>query len=89
MYASDKIAIGDCDRCGFTLKLKELKFLTVNNKVTKTRVCPSCFESDHPQYQLGKLKVFDPQAVQDPRPADNLDRALTPAVIPTTGDLLY
>jgi hypothetical protein len=88
-FATGKIALGDCDRCGFTFKLKELKFLTIRMKATKIRVCPECFESDHPQFKLGTMKIFDPQALQDPRPADNADRVLTPPVSPTTGDLLY
>ena len=88
-YAVGKISLGDCDRCGFTYKLKELKFLTIRMNRTKIRVCPECWEKDHEQYKLGTFPVFDPQAVQDPRPADNSDRVLTPAVSPTSGDFLY
>jgi len=88
-YASENKAIGDCDRCGVTRPLKELKFLTIRMKKTNIRVCSDCFEADHPQYKLGTFKVIDPQALQDPRPPDNADRALTPAATNTPGDLLY
>ena len=88
-FASEKRAIGNCDRCDSTYPLKELKFLVIRMKKTNLRVCPSCFEVDHPQYKLGTFKVIDPQALQNPRPANNSDRTLTPAVSPTTGDFLY
>jgi len=88
-FASEKKAIGDCDRCGITWPLKKLKFLTIRMKRTNIRVCPDCWEADHPQYQLGTFKVFDPQALRNPRPANNDDRTLTPEVSPTTGNFLY
>ena len=87
-FASDKTAIGLCDRCGITYPLKELKYLTIRLKRTNWRVCPSCFEPDHPQFKLGTFKIFDPQALKNPRPADNSDRTLIPAAT-THGDKLY
>ena len=75
-FASEKIAVGDCDRCGITYPLKKLKFLTIRMKRTNIRVCPDCYEADHPQYKLGTFKITDPQALKNPRPADNSDRAL-------------
>jgi len=79
-FASEKHAIGNCDRCDNTYPLKKLKFLTIRMKITNIRVCPDCFEADHPQYKLGTFKVFDPQALENPRPAKNDDRILIPAV---------
>ena len=67
-YAVGKRAIGECDRCGFRYKLKELKKLTINEAVVDLKVCPTCWEPDHPQNLLGKYPVRDPQAVRDPRP---------------------
>jgi len=32
------------------------------------KVCPTCWEEDHPQLQLGMYPVEDPQAVLEPRP---------------------
>ena len=67
-FASGKHSIAECDRCGFRFKLKQLKKLTIKTKNVNIMVCPSCFEQDHPQLQLGLFPVFDPQAVRDPRP---------------------
>jgi len=90
MFASEKRSLGDCDRCGITWELKKLKFLTIRMRKTNIRVCPDCWEKDHPQHKQGTFKIFDPQALKNPRPADNADRTLTPAATqPTPGDLLY
>lgn len=78
MFASEKFSLGECDVCGFTRPLKTLKFLTIRMKRTNLRACPDCWTVDHPQYKLGTFKVFDPQALQNPRPARNDDRTLVP-----------
>lgn len=78
-FASEKRAIGDCDRCGFTFPLKKLKFLIIRMKHVPLRVCPACWEKDHPQYKQGTFKIVDPQALKNPRPADNSDRVLISA----------
>jgi len=67
-FASGKNAISQCDRCNFRYKLKELKTQTVKTKPYKIKVCPSCWDPDQPQLQLGMYPVDDPQAVRDPRP---------------------
>jgi hypothetical protein len=67
-WASGKHSIAQCDRCNFRYKLKELKTQTVKTKPFKIKVCPSCWDPDQPQLQLGMYPVDDPQAVQDPRP---------------------
>ena len=67
-FSSGKNAIAECDRCGFRYKLAELKPLTIKTKVTNIIVCPSCWEPDQPQLQLGMYPVNDPQAVRNPRP---------------------
>jgi len=67
-FASGKNAIAECDRCGFRYKLTELKPLTIKTKITSIIVCPSCWEPDQPQLQLGMYPVSDPQAVRSPRP---------------------
>jgi hypothetical protein len=67
-FASGKYAIAECDRCAQRYKLKELKTQTVKTKPFKVKVCPSCWDPDHPQLQLGMYPVDDPQAVQEPRP---------------------
>ena len=67
-FSSGKNAIAQCDRCGFRFKLKELKSEVVKTKLYNVRVCPSCWDPDHPQLQLGMYPVEDPQAVRNPRP---------------------
>lgn len=67
-FASGKIAIADCDRCGQRYKLKELKKEVVKTKITGLLVCPECWSPDHPQLQLGMYPVNDPQGLRDPRP---------------------
>ena len=89
MFASEKRALGVCDRCGLSYPLKELKYQVIRQRATKWRVCRECLDKDHPQLMQGTFKVFDPQAVKDPRPENNNDRTLTPAVSPTTGNFLY
>lgn len=48
--------------------LKELKKQVVKTKLYSIKVCPSCWDPDHPQLQLGMYPVNDPQAVREPRP---------------------
>lgn len=67
-FASGKKAIAECDRCGFRYKLKQLKRLTIKTKTTNILVCPTCWEKDHPQLQIGMYPVDDPQALRNPRP---------------------
>jgi hypothetical protein len=67
-FSSGKYSIAECDRCGFRYKLKELKSLTIKTKNVNILVCPTCWEPDQPQLQLGMYPVNDPQAVRNPRP---------------------
>ena len=66
-FASGKNAISECDRCGFRYKLKELMKLTIKTKQVNILVCPTCWEPDQPQLQLGMYPVDDPQALRNPR----------------------
>lgn len=67
-FASGKWAISQCDRCGFRYKLKQLRRLVIKTKNVNILVCPTCWEPDQPQLQLGMYPVDDPQALRDPRP---------------------
>ena len=67
-YASGKNSIAECDRCGQRYKLKELKKQVLKTKLYNIKVCPSCWDPDQPQLQLGMYPISDPQAVRDPRP---------------------
>ena len=66
-FSSGKYAIAQCDRCGFRYKLSQLKTLVIKTKEINIRVCPECWEVDHPQLKLGMHPVNDPQAVRNPR----------------------
>ena len=66
-FASGKIAIAMCDRCGFQYQLKQLKTLIIKTKNVNLLVCPECWEPDQPQLSLGMYPVDDPQALRNPR----------------------
>jgi hypothetical protein len=67
-FASGRIAIAECDVCGFRYKLRQLKFVMVDGKPTGIKACPECWDPEQPQDRLGQFPVNDPQAIRDPRP---------------------
>jgi hypothetical protein len=67
-FTSGRIAIAECDRCGFRFKLKQLKKETVKTKERNLLVCMTCWSPDHPQLMLGMYPIEDPQALRNPRP---------------------
>jgi hypothetical protein len=67
-YASGKYAIAECDRCAQRYMLKDLKKEVIKTHLYQIKVCPSCWDPDHPQLSLGLYPVNDPQAVREPRP---------------------
>lgn len=71
-FASEKRAAGICDRCGFRYPLKDLKTYKIMGKIINSRVCPSCWDADHPQNWIGIIgtakAASDPQALRDSRP---------------------
>lgn len=67
-FAAGKVAIASCDRCGFQYQLKQLKTLVIKTKNINIKVCPECWEQDHPQLQLGMYPVEDAIALRNPRP---------------------
>lgn len=66
-YSSGKFAISECDRCGQQFKLKKLKTEIIKTKRYELKVCPECWDPDHPQLLLGMYPVEDPQALRGPR----------------------
>lgn len=76
-FASEKRAIALCDRCAFKYPLKKLRPYVVLGKIINQRVCPSCWEIDHPQNWVGiigsRKAADDPQALRNPRPDTNLN----------------
>ena len=66
-FASGKIAIAMCDRCGFRYRLRDLQKLIIKTKQINLLVCNTCWDPDQPQLQLGMYPVDDPQALRNPR----------------------
>lgn len=67
-YAKGEYAYGYCDRTGFRYSLRDLVYEVQNGVRTGLRVGRDVFDPDQPQNSLGKVKIFDPQALKNPRP---------------------
>lgn len=63
-FASGKFAIAMCDRCGQQFKLAKLNTEIIKQRRYELRVCPECWDPDHPQLMLGTFPVDDPQALR-------------------------
>lgn len=63
-FASGKYSIAMCDRCGQQFKLKKLRTEIIKQRKYELRVCPECWDPDHPQLMLGTFPVDDPQALR-------------------------
>jgi hypothetical protein len=66
-FASGRIAIAECDRCGGQYKLKQLREEVIKQRKYQLLVCPECWDPDQPQLMLGTFPVDDPQALRNPR----------------------
>ena len=67
-FASQRNSISCCDQCGFQVKRKTLRALTIKGRPTEILVCKACWVKENPQIYTGMYPVYDPQAIQDPRP---------------------
>lgn len=76
MAPSGKHTIGLCDRCSQRYALGDLKWEIVNSEQTGRRLCPECWDVDHPQYQLAKVKIGDEFTVRDIRPQNDLEQTI-------------
>lgn len=83
-FAVGKHALGICDRCGQTHKLRELKGEFYKRRPTGVRVCDSCWDGDHPQNFHGEITYVDGISLRDPRPDTNVDDSRT-----LTGELVF
>lgn len=61
-------ALGLCDRCGFSFRLNQLHTEFYDQRPNGLLVCTTCLDKDHPQLQLGRVIINDPQALLDARP---------------------
>lgn len=66
-FASGRIAIAECDRCGQQFKLKKLRTEIIKQRKYELLVCPECWDPDQPQLMLGTFPIDDPQALRNPR----------------------
>lgn len=85
-YATGKYAFGICDRCGFRTRFHDLKTQIINERESGLRVCPSCLDEDHPQLQLGKYPIYDPQALLNARPDTSTGATNVPQLVSFTSD---
>jgi hypothetical protein len=67
-FSSGKNAFGFCDRCGQRYDLHDLNQQYENLLPIGIRVCFECMDVDHPQLQLGRVPMDDPQALRNARP---------------------
>jgi len=67
-YTKGSHAFGFCDKTGFRYPLDELVYEYRNGVKTGFRVGKDVADPDQPQNFLGRVKIFDPQALFDPRP---------------------
>jgi hypothetical protein len=68
-YSRGKYAYGFCDRCSFRYDLKELREQYEAGERTNLMVCPTCWEVDNPQSDLGKYpRGPESQALYRARP---------------------
>lgn len=71
-YAKGKYAYGICDRTGFRYKLNDLRNQIVDQRRSGIMVGKDVMDKDQPQYQIGRLRINDPQAIRHPRPQTDL-----------------
>lgn len=67
-YAAGKYAFGFCDKTGFRYPLKDLVPEFKNGVKTGFLVGRDVVDPDQPQNFLGRVKIFDPQSLRNPRP---------------------
>lgn len=66
-YATGRKAIAECDRCGMRFRLKKLKTEIIKTKKYNLKVCPECWDPDHPQLLLGMQPIVEAIALREPR----------------------
>jgi hypothetical protein len=73
--AAGKYAYGYCDKTGFRYPLADLVWEYKDGVKTGMRVGKDVVDPDHPQNFLGRVKIFDPQSLVDPRPDTSLQES--------------
>ena len=75
VYARGKHAFGFCDVTGFRYALRDPVPLVRDGRDTGFRVGFDVLDKDNPQYELGRMKMSDPQALRNPRPDTALEES--------------
>ncbi len=73
IFAKGKYAFGFCDRTGFRYPLKDLVTEFRNDVPTGFKVGRDMVDEQHPQDDLGRTPIDDPQALRNPRPDRSVD----------------
>lgn len=66
-FALGRHALGTCDMCAGVYLLRELRPEIYNLRPTGFLVCDECWDLDNPQLQVGRVPIFDPEALRNPR----------------------
>jgi len=75
VFARGKLAYGFCDKCGQRYDLVDLKTEYDTGVSRHNRVCPECWDPDHPQNFLFRVRTDDRISLRDPRPDQSLNQS--------------
>lgn len=67
---------GTCDRCGWRWPLDQLRPESIRGMKQDNKICPDCWDQDHPQNFLNQRSVVDKMVVEDARPDSSLFKSL-------------
>jgi hypothetical protein len=68
MFSSGKNSHFECERCGFVYDYNEQKSEFWRGKPKHNKVCPDCYDPDHPQLFIDQVRPVDAMALKNPRP---------------------
>lgn len=71
-FAAGKYAWGMCDICAVRCRYRDMRTTTIRAHPTGLRVCPTCWDVDHPQNFLPYYVTADAQALRNARPDTGL-----------------
>ena len=73
-FAVGRKAYGYCDRCGFRYDQIDLRGETLRGKPVNNKVCPTCWDDDHPQNFVG-LQDTSTKPLKWTRPDTSIDES--------------
>lgn len=72
-FARGTYAKAECMRCGFVVLLREIRMEYRYGKPTGSRVCPDCWDPQHPQDET--ISPIDNQSLERPMPEMGRDES--------------